>query len=370
MAPPARHPTVWRSAALVLAVAAVVPFVGRGGTLSAGATFHFALIGDVPYTTADSAHLPALVTDINNDAQVALVAHAGDIKNGSTTCATAELQARFEAFQAFDDAFWYTPGDNDWTDCHRATPASNPIERLAALRGIFYPNPAQTTGGAPRPVESQASDPAHSTFVENTMFHEQCVTFGAIHVVGSLNATEPWVGESPAQTLEREAAATARSAANEAWIDEVFDAASARGSDGVFLLMQAAPSSSAPFAAVRARIVARAQEFAGPVIVAHGDGHVYTVTPNYLGLANVTRWETYGAAGATNQWIKVAVDCGSPTIFGHTTVITGTTPNPTTSTSSSTSSTSSSVPGPTGGIGVASATQTAERLSGTTTSEG
>ena len=120
------------------------------------------------------------------------------------------------------------------------------------------------------------------------MFHEQCVTFGAIHVVGSGNGTEAWVGETASQTQEREAAVTARSAANVAWIDEVFDTAIARGSEGVFLLMQAAPSSSAPFSAVRTKIVARAQAFGGPVIVAHGDGHVYTVTPNYLGLTNVT----------------------------------------------------------------------------------
>ncbi|HAP75936.1 MAG TPA: hypothetical protein DCR14_07625 [Acidimicrobiaceae bacterium] len=355
----------------MVALAAVMPFVGRGVGSSAGSTFHFALIGDLPYTSADSANMPAFVADINNDAQVTFVAHAGDIKNGSTTCATTELQTRFDQFQAFDDAFWYTPGDNEWTDCHRATPASNPLERLAALRGIFYPNPAETTGGTPRPVESQASDPTHSAFVENTMFHEQCVTFGAIHVVGSGNGTEAWVGETASQTQEREAAVTARSAANVAWIDEVFDTAIARGSEGVFLLMQAAPSSSAPFSAVRTKIVARAQAFGGPVIVAHGDGHVYTVTPNYLGLTNVTRWETYGATGATNQWIKVEADCDSPSIFSHTVVTTGSTPT-TTSTSSSTSTsstTSTTVPAPLP-IGVATAIEPAVRVDLTTTTEG
>ena len=39
--------------------------------------FHFAFIGDLPYTPADSANMPAFVTDINNDTDVQFVAHAG-----------------------------------------------------------------------------------------------------------------------------------------------------------------------------------------------------------------------------------------------------------------------------------------------------
>ena len=209
-----KHRLALRTAASLTVLAALVPMVGRGLEASAGPTFHFAFIGDLPYTNADSANMPAFTADINNDTDVQFVAHAGDIKNGGTTCADAELQSRFDQFQQFEDAFWYTPGDNEWTDCHRATPASNPLERLAALRSIFYPNPAQTTGGTPRPVLSQATDPTHSAFVENTMFHEQCVTFGAVHLVGSMNGAEPWVGETPQQTADREAAVAARTAAN------------------------------------------------------------------------------------------------------------------------------------------------------------
>ncbi len=354
-------------AVAALAGAMSVPLVTRTTTSSAAPTFHFALIGDLPYTTADTAAMPALVADINNDPDVQFVAHAGDIKNGSTTCADAELQMRFNLFQEFDDAFWFTPGDNEWTDCHRASPPSPPLDRLAALRALFYPVPGQTTGGAPRAVTPQSATPAYSTFVENTMFHEECVSFGAIHMVGSNNGADPWTDETPEETTARQAEVAARTAADVAWVGEVFDAAVARGSDGVFLLMQAAPSSSAPFAAVRAEISAQAQDFAKPVIVAHGDGHVYTVTPNYLGRPNVTRWETYGAAGAVDQWIKVAVDCDAPTVFSHQTVTTGSTPPTTTtggsSTSSSTTITSTTSPAPSWfPIGVADAESQAERV--------
>jgi hypothetical protein len=190
------------------------------------------------------------------------------------------------------------------------------------------------------------------------------VSFGAIHMVGSNNGTDPWTDETPEQTTAREAEVAARTAADVAWVGEVFDAAVAHGSDGVFLLMQAAPSSSAPFAAVRAEISSQAQDFAKPVIVAHGDGHVYTVTPNYLGRPNVTRWETYGAAGAVNQWIKVAVDCDAPTVFSHQTVTTGSTPA-TTTTSATTSTPGSRTTSPAPGwfpIGVADADVPAERI--------
>ena len=34
----------------------------------------------------------------------------------------------------------YVPGDNEWTDCHRANNGGyDPLERLAFLRAMFYP---------------------------------------------------------------------------------------------------------------------------------------------------------------------------------------------------------------------------------------
>jgi hypothetical protein len=303
-----------------------------GGVASAsGASFSFAFIGDAPYGPVAQVSFPQLVSDINLDPQVSFVAHAGDIKNGSSSCSNAALQIPFDLYQTFEDPFWYTPGDNEWTDCHRTNNGGFlPIERLAYLRQLFYPVPGQTTGGTTMAVNSQGSSAytALQPFVENTWFQQQCVTFGAVHVVGSNDNGSPWSqypgnpalllapGDQPAL---RTAELTARRAAALAWIDQVFNAATANNSDGVFLMMQAEPAAgNAEFAAVRSKVLSRAVAFGKPVILGHGDDHVYTVTPNYGGVANLTRLEVPGDVPAQTQWLKVNVACGSSSVFSWT----------------------------------------------------
>ena len=59
--------------------------------------------------------------------------HAGDIKAGSEPCSDSLILSRFGSYQAFQRAFVYTPGDNEWTDCHRVNNGSHnpPLRRQA-----------------------------------------------------------------------------------------------------------------------------------------------------------------------------------------------------------------------------------------------
>ena len=88
------------------------------------APFAFALIGDMPYGAIREAPFARLVTEINRDNDVDFVMHAGDIKAGSERCDDSLIQHRFDQYQAFQRAFIYTPGDNEWTDCHRVNNGS------------------------------------------------------------------------------------------------------------------------------------------------------------------------------------------------------------------------------------------------------
>lgn len=282
----------------------------------------FAFVGDSPYGTVATAAYPSLVASIDADPDVAFVAHAGDIRGGDTDCSDAVLRRSYELFQQFDDAFWFTPGDNEWTDCHRLG-GFLPTERLAFVRSLFFPDPGRTTGGAPMPVVSQAvgDDPSRRAFVENTLFHRECATFGAVHVVGSRDGAEPWGsyrGDAPAgrpagdQPDLRIAETTARRAAAVAWIDEIFDRATVAGSEAVFVMMQAEPVAGDPeYAAVRERLLARTAVFDGEVMLGHGDQHVFVLTPAYGGVANLTRLEVPGEAAATDRWLDVTVRCGA-----------------------------------------------------------
>jgi hypothetical protein len=164
------------------------------------APFAFALTGDMPYGPVRETPFARLVAEINRDNAVDFVMHAGDIKAGSERCDDTLIRHRFDLYQAFQRPFVYTPGDNEWTDCHRVNNGQyNPLERLGFLRSVFFPEVGQTTGGHARPVRSQAEGGAYPEFVENVMFQKHSVMFATVHVVGSNNDLEPWLG-SPRRT--------------------------------------------------------------------------------------------------------------------------------------------------------------------------
>jgi calcineurin-like phosphoesterase family protein len=288
------------------------------------APFAFALIGDMPYGPAREAQFARVVAEINRDNDVDFVMHAGDIKAGSERCDDSLIRHRFDLYQSFQRAFVYTPGDNEWTDCHRANNGQyNPLERLAFVRSVFFPQTGRTTGGQLRPVRSQADGSTYSEFVENVMFRSQSVMFATVHVVGSNNDLEPWVGISPTDSCtsprpDRIAEFERRQAAALTWLDEVF--AAATDASGVFLLMQAnpydPPSNPAQcpsgFQAFLTRLATRAQQYGKPVMLAHGDDHFFFMDqplPNPL----FSRVQTYGEAKV--HWLKVHVDPKSSGVF-------------------------------------------------------
>ena len=166
-------------------------------------------------------------------------------RRAASGATTTLIRHRFGLYQTFQRPFVFTPGDNEWTDCHRVNNGRYiPLERLGFLRSVFFAEVGQTTGGKARAVLSQADGGAYPEFVENVMFQQQSVMFGTVHVVGSNNGLEPWVRIFPTDSCtspraDRIAEFERRQAAALAWVDEVF--AAAAGTKGLFLLIQANP---------------------------------------------------------------------------------------------------------------------------------
>ena len=249
--------------------------------------------------------------------------HAGDIKAGSERCDDV-LIATIRVVQTFQRPFFFTPGDNEWTDCHRLNNGQyNPLERLGFPSLLIFPQVGQTTGGHVRPCGRRQATGAYAEFVENVMFQKQGVMFATVHVVGSNNGLEPWVGidETDSCTTSRAdriAEFERRQEAALAWLDEVF--AAAAGTKGLFLLIQANPDNlpSDPqncpsgFDAFLAHLETLAQQYAKPVVLAHGDDHFFFVDQP---LANVlfSRVQTYGEGLV--HWVKVHVDPKSSGVF-------------------------------------------------------
>ncbi len=298
-------------AGLVPGVAVAAP----GGPRGAAPTT-IALLGDTPYGDAQRVRFPALVADVDADPRIRLVLHAGDVKSGSTTCDDARFADLAALYGTFDDPFVLSPGDNEWTDCHRTAAGGYlPTERLEAVRRTFYPEPGRTLGGQPMTVVSQGLVSAeHGDHVENVLFERSRVAVATVHVVGSENDLEPWAqlpgGDRPDPRL---AEFEARRAANLDWIGTAFDEAERRGAAGVLLLLQAEPLASPGFAAERALILDRAARFGRPVLLAHGDEHVYEVEPGYGGVPNLTRLETFGATAT--EWLRLTIDPRTPEVF-------------------------------------------------------
>lgn len=164
------------------------------------------------------------------------------------------------------------------------------------------------------------------------------MTFGALHVL----YRGPLPDGTPEEVQARLDEIAARDAANIAWVDEVFDTAVAQDSKSVLLLMQANPTNKP--AALGARIAARAHDFAKQVVIAHGDGHVALVTPDFLGEANIVRWQVGGGPGAVESWSKVDVDCSAPDPISQVDVQVGTTPATTTTSTTTTTIAPTAVP--------------------------
>jgi len=286
--------------------------------------FAFAFIGDTPYGPVFEPQFDRVIGEINHDRAVEFVVHAGDIKAGSERCDNALILHRFEQYETIRRPFIFTPGDNEWTDCHRVNNgAYNPLERLAFLRSVFFPTPGRTTGGQRMRVRTQADGGDYPEFVENVLFRSHGVTFGTVHVVGSNNNLDPWSGIDASDSYatpraDRLAEFARRQAAALAWLDEIF--AAAQESSGIFLTIQANPNFAlAPTAQERLgfnafldRLALRAQAFGKPVMLAHGDNHVFfmdTPLPNLL----FSRMQVFGS----NQvhWVKVHVDAKASGVF-------------------------------------------------------
>jgi hypothetical protein len=296
------------------------------------APIDLAIIGDSPYGADQIPDFPNLVAHVNADSKVRTVVHLGDIKNGSTRCDTSYFQTIAGYFAEFADPLIFTPGDNEWTDCHRANNgAYDPLERLAVLRSIFYPQPDEALGGRKKRLLTQADVPGHGTFVENTMWFESTVAFGVVHAVGSNNGEAAWFTDAPPGTktddpVRRRAEVAARTAAAVAWLDDLFALATRENAAGVVVMMQADTWTGGRrdgFTAIVRKLADLSRAFGGPVLLLQGDSHVYkTDMPLAAGDAgygitvpvpNLTRVVVEGST--TREWLRLSVTPDQTPLF-------------------------------------------------------
>jgi Calcineurin-like phosphoesterase len=302
--------------AVTLAAAA-----GNGSPINPGSAnvLTMAVYGDAPYgtTPTDTAEFqatPAFIDSINADPKVDLVLHVGDIHSGKQYCTQAYDQAVFDLWTAYKDPLVYTPGDNEWADCHKPAEGGglynpitlqidyvldgggnpvdyaggDPIANLDLVRSIFFPNPGHTLGGRDKQVLSQAQsfDPGHpsdANYVENVMWEQSKVLFVTINVPGgSNNDNDVWY-KAPAQSAAQSQEIAARTGADVRWLDAAFAQAQADGVEAIVIGVQAdmwdldgkTPSHLAAYEPIVSSIAGHTTAFEKPVLLFNGDSHEY-----------------------------------------------------------------------------------------------
>ncbi len=281
--------------------------------------FSFALIGDLPYNSYERRNLPGLLEEIGQE-KVEFVSHDGDIKSGDSVCSDETLRDILQVFQGSKHPFIYVPGDNEWTDCHRANNgAYDPVERLKRLRELFFADD-MTLGQRRFALEHQSQDPKFSAYRENTRWQIGRVLFVGLNVPGSNNNWGKGAKPSPEHV--------ARDAANRAWLAEAFARAREQKLLGLVIIIQANPGfdsykrdSTQPdgYSGFFNQLRDETPAFSGQVLLVHGDTHTHRIDQPLRHpktnetLANFTRVETYGSPFM--GWVKAMVDERDPRLF-------------------------------------------------------
>ncbi len=277
----------------------------------------FGLIGDLPYAPVEEQQFERLIAEMNQE-ELAFVVHVGDFKGQNDPCEDGVYQRRLEQFNHFKHPLIFVPGDNEWTDCHKPEVASDPLERLAFLRQVLYPND-QTLGRSTFRLERQSSVAAFASFKENSRWSLFNVLFVTLHVVGSNNGFGRWP-EGDQEHAERQAA-------NQAWLEEAFRLAAREDYLALMLFIHGNPRFDLPhgdlgragFEKFLLSLEIRTSAFPKPVVLVHGDTHYFRIDKPLVNsetqrrIVNLTRVETFGVPDI--HWLRATVQPTNPNVF-------------------------------------------------------
>ncbi len=281
--------------------------------------FTYAVYGDAPYgttptDTAETDATPGFIRAVNSDRSVSTVLHVGDIHSGSQNCTQAYDQQVADLWAGFADPLVYTPGDNEWTDCHKKKEGGgtynaatgqidyakdaqgnlvnyaggNPVDNLALVRSVFFPRPGGTLGSGRLRVLSQAqvdnhAHPTDGQYVENVMWQRQGVLFATVNVPGgSNNDADPWYG-APDASPQQIAEAANRTGAALRWLDRAFSVAAKVHARSVVVTTQADmwdldgkdAGHLADYEPLVSSLATHTKGYGKPVLLLNGDSHVY-----------------------------------------------------------------------------------------------
>ena len=292
-------------------------FVDAGGPPRVAAardpSFRFLALGDCPYSDEQEVQLRRLLRQAERESFDFLM-HVGDIKKGEAPCSDEVFINIRDIFRAHPTPVVYTPGDNEWTDCHAV--GSDPVERLGRLRELFFRDPNVLRLGE-LGAKHQSEDSRFAKFIENYRFTRSRVLFIVLHVTGSLNNQRSDDPPSMKEFAER-------AAANTAFLEESFAEALAKDAPGVALVIHGNPDfergERAGFKELQDVLRGFLASYRRPVVCIHGDTHYYRIDKPFRDESgkrylHLTRLEVFGSP--TVAGVVVTVDPEDTEVFAY-----------------------------------------------------
>lgn len=274
--------------------------------------FSFVVIGDTPYSAVDKPMLETAKAKIKQ-ADYPFIIHVGDYKGGGAACTAEHDLYQQNLIKALAPLpVFYTPGDNEWTDCDRfedpkSGKAQSELERLEIVRSLFL---------AHAPKNSKPLNYKRQTeFRDNAAWRYGGVQFATLHITGTNNSRD-WVGGDTLANAKR--AVTERDAANLVWLTTIFHKAEKTQAAAIIIAIHAditdvrkkpddvmctdvSATHKNPcdaFTDFRYALQNHAKNIAIPVLLIHGDTAPFTLNQKMAGEGAPNLWRLNAAGDA------------------------------------------------------------------------
>lgn len=273
--------------------------------------YTFIAIGDTPYSDTEEIQLVNEVTPAIHQADPPFVAVYGDIKGGEESCSEDLLIKRRALFvNLAPGRIFYTPGDNEWTDCDRSflkQPVSE-LGQLALVHKHFIQKPLID-------IPDAWSYVRQDNFPENARWLTQGILFVTVHTVSTNNGRMEVLKDDIELALSM---VEARDQANRVWLQAAFEEGRKQVVRAMVILTQADPTAADgsgactaerrincdAFAAFRLDLVRLSKNFypsykdtrRRPVLLVHGDTNPYCFDTEFGGdqAPNLWRLNAWG----------------------------------------------------------------------------
>jgi hypothetical protein len=240
----------------------------------------FATFGDIPYNAPvdnyptrngkyemdDRVLKQFIIPTLKSRSDIPFLIHTGDTGRPEVACRPANFQKTVDSWKKLAEPplpkpAFYTPGDNDWTDCDRESvkPPVGPLSALEVIRYLAFDgwgdhrapglgNWQQAVPGLSMPeyrgmVYDHLNGANFAKYPENWMWRYDDIVFATVHEVSSDNG---WVKTGDPGWQIRQAEVKQRDVNNIQWVKQIEYYAIEEKANAVVIAMHADPFEEPP----------------------------------------------------------------------------------------------------------------------------